>query len=402
MWFDPTTLFVALIVTLDVAGLSLLWSWARDRAETMLAWSGGALLLASVGVALFSGTIRLPPGLHEAIGPAVIIVATSAVWTGARAFNGRPPRWAAMVLGPLAWVLFWASPLFADWVPFRSFYGSALIALFMLLAAREFRAGEPLPGRLPLALLIAAHALVMLLRIPIIVGLLPAGALPFHSPWLGVVLLEAIAFVQMTAILAIGLTKQRLEARLRQAAATDPLTGLCNRRAFFEQGTARLAACARTGRPAAVAIFDLDEFKAVNDTYGHAAGDAVLKAFAHAVTLCIAPAGIAGRIGGEEFAVMLPDCDAGAATEVAHCLMERFTQQAAEASERGIVCTASGGIALSADGRGSVEDLLNAADLALYDAKREGDNVLRIAPQVAALVATAAAAMPAGGTMRPA
>ncbi|MGU3494391.1 GGDEF domain-containing protein [Xanthobacteraceae bacterium A53D] len=384
MGLDHSTMFSALIVTMLVSGASLLWSWSRDRSETMLAWCGGGLLLTSFGIALFSAKISISPGLHYRLGPAALILGLSAVWAGARAFNRSSIPWLTMGLLPAGWLLFSLSPDFDTHLALRSIMGSLFIATPLLLAGAEFRRGEPLAGRMPLAILCGVHGVFVLLRVPVILELVPDGMAPMQSQWMGVALIEPMVMVQMTAILLIALTKERLEMRLRLAAQTDALTGLYNRRAFFEMGAARMAACAKAGKPVAVVIFDLDGFKAVNDTYGHATGDAVLRAFAAAVNQDTPGKAVAARIGGEEFALILPCCAADQAILLCERLMARFTRQALLANGMGLHCTTSGGIAVSADGSGTVEELLGQADHALYAAKREGENILRLAPSPAA------------------
>ncbi len=379
MWFDPATLFVALIASLSVAGFVLLWSWYEDQSEKVLAWSGVAFLFGALGAVFFIARAVLPLSLCLTVGPALVMTGGACAWTGARAFNRRLTLRPALIAGPLVWLLFSLLPLFWSSASLRTAVVSAIIAAYLLLAAREFRRGEPLRGRIPLAILTLAHGLVVAVRIPLVLIFEPSGMLPLQSSWLDVIVLEGMIFAQVSAVLIIALTKERLEARLREAAEIDPLTGICNRRALLARGSAALAMCARVQRPAAVAIFDLDAFKAVNDTFGHAVGDAVLQAFAAAADGCLKPGDVFGRIGGEEFAVVMPGQDAAAATAVAYRMMERFRQLSTEVHGLGIHCTASGGMAVAPAGDGAIAALLGAADQALYAAKRQGPNMLQLA-----------------------
>lgn len=377
MWFDPTTLFAGLIASLTVGGLVLLWSWYEDQSELILARGGCGFLLSGLGAAVFAARDDIPHELAQTFGPALVMLGLGLTWAGARAFNRSQAPGTVIGLGAVLWIGFTFIPPLFDSTHLRTAVACAILATYLLLAAQEIRSGAPLRGRTPLALLLLFHALVVMLRIPLSLGFLPPGTVPVQTQWLGAIVLEGMVFVQICVVLLIALTKERLEERLRQMAETDPLTGLCNRRALFERGSGALAACARMHRPAAVAIFDLDEFKAVNDTFGHAAGDAVLQAFGHAADECLRAGDVIGRIGGEEFALVLPDRDATAAKEVAQRVMERFHQRAAQV--HGIACTTSGGLAVALNGSGSIESLLGAADQALYDAKREGSNTLRLA-----------------------
>lgn len=376
MWFEPTTVFAALITTIVIGGVVLLWSWYEDRSELVLAWGGVGFLLAAAGAATIGAREDMPPSLSQTIGPALVMLGIGSTWAGARAFNGRSTSLGLVALGALVWVCLPAG--FED-ARIRAACAFAVISTYLMLGALEVLGGKPLRGRKPLGVLLLVHALASALRIPLSLGFVPPDVLPVHTKWFGLFFLEGMAFCQACAVLLISLTKERLEARLRQMADTDPLTGLCNRRAFFERGSAVLSACARLKKPAAVLIFDLDEFKEVNDTFGHAMGDEVLKAFSAAATGCVRAKDVVGRIGGEEFALVLPEQDQRTASAVAHQIMARFKDLAAQVEGHAITCTASGGLAFTPEGVGSIEALLGAADTALYAAKREGINVLRLA-----------------------
>ena len=104
-----------------------------------------------------------------------------------------------------------------------------------------------------------------------------------------------------------GLAKDRIAARYRRASLTDPLTGVANRRGFFETGERLLKRARFARQPTALIMFDLDRFKSINDRYGHHTGDEVLTAFCRLATSQLRPNDLFGRIGGEEFASLLPD-----------------------------------------------------------------------------------------------
>jgi len=181
-------------------------------------------------------------------------------------------------------------------------------------------------------------------------------------------------FVMVTVLAAatlVGLLRGRtgrLVDRLSDASRTDPLTGLLNRRGFDELMELELARAGRSGRPVSVLIADLDHFKRLNDRGGHAAGDAALARFAAVAQSCCRRVDVLGRLGGEEFALLLPDADAEHALLVA----ERLRRGFAEATRASTRCTVSVGVAsMTATrlGRGAV---MQAADQALYAAKALG------------------------------
>ncbi|MBB3949448.1 putative bifunctional diguanylate cyclase/phosphodiesterase [Aureimonas jatrophae] len=164
------------------------------------------------------------------------------------------------------------------------------------------------------------------------------------------------------------------ETRLQREASFDPLTGLANRRAL-EKHIASIA-----GRQAACAVllFDLDGFKEVNDSLGHAAGDAVLRVVAGRLEALATPQCLTARLGGDEFVAVLEDCaDPLAAAALGNAVI-REIEQPIEVGERGVYIGASCGVALGAGGRWDVERLMADADLALYRAKSEGKQAVRL------------------------
>jgi diguanylate cyclase (GGDEF)-like protein/PAS domain S-box-containing protein len=164
---------------------------------------------------------------------------------------------------------------------------------------------------------------------------------------------------------------EALNARLAVLATVDALTGLANRGAFEERLIAELADAQRHGRPLGVLLADVDHFKAVNDTHGHQAGDAVLRAVGKMLAGGIRERDVAARFGGEEFAVVLPSTDLYGALEAA----ERLRAAIEVARPAGIAVTISVGVAAADDARPrAAHDLLAAADRALYRSKDEGRN----------------------------
>ncbi len=167
--------------------------------------------------------------------------------------------------------------------------------------------------------------------------------------------------------------RKAYEAELRRLATTDALTGVANRRFFLERMDHELARFKRLGKPVALLMVDLDRFKRVNDTYGHAAGDDVLKHFARLAQQMLRKIDLIGRLGGEEFAVLLPGTDGEGALRFAERLRDAFAQTPARSGADDIRVTLSVGVTLLRKEDERVEALAR-ADRALYRAKDEGRN----------------------------
>ncbi len=162
--------------------------------------------------------------------------------------------------------------------------------------------------------------------------------------------------------------RKRNEDKMLADALRDPLTGILNRRGFEQQGAASI----RNSTKGAVLYLDLNQFKSINDRFGHQAGDALLKAFGHRLGFCLRPEDVLGRLGGDEFAIVLP----GVSTEDVKHIAERLVQTASEAyiiQGQEIKCTASVGISLMPKHGEELWHLLSVADQAMYDAKSISD-----------------------------
>jgi diguanylate cyclase (GGDEF)-like protein len=192
-------------------------------------------------------------------------------------------------------------------------------------------------------------------------------------------LYEGVLYSVVLPMTLLRLVREEAHGQLLLESQTDYLTGLGNRRWFFEQG-ARVIRDAGVSQPVSLLAFDLDQFKTINDRYGHEMGDAVLKSFGDIARGVIGPAALLARIGGEEFVALLPNHDSMRATEVGEAVVRRF----AEATTHGadgtrIQATVSIGLAQWGRDASTLADLLVAADHALYSAKALGGNRLELA-----------------------
>ena len=172
---------------------------------------------------------------------------------------------------------------------------------------------------------------------------------------------------------------KRMERQLINMALFDSLTGSLSRPAFLEQSDKEMTRSKRYHRPLSVMMIDIDHFKLVNDNYGHAAGDSVLQIFVEAIQEVIRTTDFLGRVGGEEFALLLPDTSLNSAHHLAERVRERINKYPYLAGGMLIDVTASLGVAEIQEFDSDIKALLNRADEALYTAKQAGRNRVTLA-----------------------
>jgi diguanylate cyclase (GGDEF)-like protein len=215
------------------------------------------------------------------------------------------------------------------------------------------------------------HGAVFLFPIPL-ASVLPAdgGIVSLASGWIAIFALETMLYVVGTAFIVLVLAKERSVRMLRDAASTDEMTGLLNRRGFFAAAYQLVARQAARHAPVSVLMFDLDHFKSINDRFGHPVGDEALRLFAATASANMRAADVVGRFGGEEFVAILPGnlADATVAGERVRVAFQAAAGVVADCRLDGTVSigAASGGI--------DVAVLIAAADAALYRAKASGRN----------------------------
>ncbi|KRD24219.1 diguanylate cyclase [Acidovorax sp. Root267] len=253
------------------------------------------------------------------------------------------------------------------------------------------------PARYLFAMVVGLHGLFLLLR-PVLfkLGAVAPGGLPDASLASRVsqfVVLESIVAVVLLGFGALILANEFITSELRHLAEVDPLTNVFNRRAFLTLLDKAISAAQRTKTDVPVLVMDLDHFKNINDTWGHGAGDDVLRHFVMLAHRCLRKEDVMGRLGGEEFAIFLPNASAGGALAVAERLRALVETQPAVTGQRPIPLTVSVGVTLCAhaDSAGAA---LKRADEAMYLAKERGRNRVEVSEQPggapAAPVATAA------------
>lgn len=371
------TLFAITVFILAMAGLMLLFSWVQNRSVQALGLWGGGLLLASFAMTLLAAREVIPNVWSIQIGNALMSIAYALMWNGARSFEGRStPVWWLLV-GAVIWLAACQVDAFLVSTQARIVLASTIMGTYTVLGAVEFWRGREtkLMSRWPLIVLMLGHSGLMFVRIAFSSVLpFPMGGDTTFANWAYYSVFSTLFYVFCMAFLLVNMAKERQELRHRQAAMVDPLTGAPNRRAFLSRGEELLRRMRDEGRGAALLLLDLDEFKRINDTFGHQTGDRVLTAFCETATRAIGPEDLFGRLGGEEFACLLPGQSLTQAMQSAERIRQAFEATLIDVDGTRIGATVSVGVATASDLEPDLPALFAAADRALYRAKAKGRN----------------------------
>jgi len=382
MAFDVNTLFFLTMYVEAILGLLLLLAWVQNLSNRAVAWWGAAHLLRSLSVGLYGLHGSVPDWISIDVASAVLFLSFGITWSGARISNGRAPLPLPLAAGALLWVV--ANQIHGafDDPAVRNLLSGAIVASFTWAAAFELWRGraQRLVSRWPAIGLLFAVGALFLLRPPL-AFLLPGatGNSALASAWLTVLSPEFLLFSIAIAFVLLAVGKEFTELGHKTAARMDPLTSLANRRAFMQDAEMVLRRQAMRGRSAAVLIVDLDHFKSINDRFGHAVGDLVLRKFGEVSSDNLRSSDIIGRIGGEEFAILLADATADNAFFVAERIRTVFQEAGAVIDGQPIDSTISVGAALLQTPDEPLNTLLKRADQALYRAKARGRNRVEVA-----------------------
>jgi diguanylate cyclase (GGDEF)-like protein len=283
--------------------------------------------------------------------------------------------------GAVLWLLAFAMPSFREEPTAQVSLNMSIMAVFLFAAAFEFfrSRNDRLTARWPLISLLMLHAIFSVVgAVDSLVGWIDLGAVAILQSWYGFLHLETLAFVIGTSIFTVAMARERNEMEHKIAANTDALTGVSTRRHFYERGEAMLAETKEHDASLALILFDLDGFKAINDTFGHGPGDEVLRIFGDAAKRTLRSSDLIGRLGGEEFAALLPGASVGAAYVAAERIRVAFATSCGNIDGKEIRATVSAGIA-QAHTASTLDSLMQASDLALYRAKMQGRDRVEVA-----------------------
>jgi diguanylate cyclase (GGDEF)-like protein len=377
-----STLMICTFLSTTVVGIFLLQVWLTDRRHAAAGYWCLSMWVGSLCTVLFALRPIGLPLLTVGLSNALAACGYAFMWAGFRVFDRHRANLAVILAGPVLWSLAYLFiPQVTGDVNNRIIVSSVIISAYSLGIGADIWRGrrtEPLPTRTLAAIFFISHGLIYGLRIPMaIVSPAPLGHGTAYSAWFALFSLELFAHTILAAVAMLVLIKERGEALYRQASRTDALTGIANRGSFLDDIQQLLA-----DRPqGTLMIFDLDRFKAINDTYGHVAGDVVLKRFSAQVAARLEPGMLFCRFGGEEFALFAPGRDIVRAEQFAEGLRCVVAESPVRSGAHEIAVSVSIGLADVATFGADFDRLHSAADGALYAAKEAGRNqVMRAAP----------------------
>ncbi|MGV6874393.1 GGDEF domain-containing protein [Pseudochelatococcus sp. B33] len=378
MQLDDTTLRVVVVLFGLLLGLLLLFSWFNNRINRELLFLGASYAGGALGLGLMGGGARHADPLYVDLGYTVIFFSYGLAWMAMRLFERRPLLAGRAAAGGVVWLVI--VTVFNDSGEARVLAVGLIPFIYSMLAALELwrGRGEYLPSRMALFTIICVNSILVVTRRLIDVAALVGMGHASGAEWVPLLtLLSTMGHVAATYLM-LSLTKERLEGEQRAQTLIDPLTGLGNRRALNMHAERILRRQAMTGQPVCVAVIDLDHFKQINDTFGHFIGDTVLRVFAERATLKLRPTDHLFRVGGEEFLCILQTAQERDAVGIMERIRRTMKDYRLGEGEAVRDVTISAGVASTQRVGYDLEDLMRAADAALYRAKHEGRNCVRV------------------------
>jgi diguanylate cyclase (GGDEF)-like protein len=386
----PTALVLLAVSRFYAARVRGVWHWTGAN----FALATGLLLLG------LSQTANELPA--RVVGNTLLVMTTALYYLAIQRLLGDRPNarlaWSMVAAAGIVFALLWSMA-----APYSLAVGTLSIALTILTGLCAARLLLPLAAEKPVShrftgLLFLIGCILMALRLAhAMLAVDPPAHLFDPNLWQGLILGGAHIITMLMSLGFALMIVDQLASELNRQATLDELTGIGNRRIFYARTEAELARCRRKGTPLSVLMIDLDRFKSINDTLGHAVGDETLRRFAALVAPHLREYDFFARLGGEEFAVLLPDTAEEVAVAIAERVRELIEAERLPDPAFAVPTTVSIGAAELAALEESVDQLMHRADLALYAAKRSGRNRV-----VAASWLEGTTAFPAPDRQRPA
>ncbi|KFG98299.1 diguanylate cyclase [Burkholderia paludis] len=374
---DPAVA-IATSALMSTVLLVLLGSLLRSGIPGVLEWfAANAAMVVGMPLILLRG--QIPDSLSVVAANLLMASAAITYYAGCARFLGHAVRWAWLTVSllPLGMALvYWRYAV--DSIPVRVLVTTSFSAAFCvaigLLVLRHRPSGRPAYPYRVTAVMAFLFAVCQLARGIYFMTLDGASSpLMFASTGNVILLVAGATIVPTLSMSAMMMVHDLLLADAREAANRDFLTGALSRKGFEAVARKHLADADRCGLPASLLIADLDHFKSINDTLGHAGGDAVLREFVRMTQSQLRRGDVLGRIGGEEFAVLLPATELDDALRLAERLRHAVLAQPVTTQAGPCAYSISGGLAGWRPGE-TLDHLSTKADAALYEAKRSGRN----------------------------
>lgn len=381
MALDPPTLLVLSIALAAAAASYLAIEWRTVREPSLLFWSGGfATITVGCTLSLLRMNGLLLIGIWFANG--LLVTAHWLFLLGvARFTQTRLSR--AWYLIFLAWLVMLFVPTEQPWPKVMLAVNSLLVAAVTLRASFLLRPhGRSLSvGAVQLRYVLLGHGLFYVAKaIPAVLPGTLIDLAAFRGEIIQISLVEGSMAIMLIALSMTGTERYRREKRIERLAARDPLTALYNRRALDVRAP-RLLDQVSPAQPGALLLIDIDNFKLVNDLYGHTAGDRLLITLSEMIRSVLPQGSLAARLGGDEFVILLSDASSENIVVLGNRLRDQFHDAASQTFATPEAVTLSIGANLFDQPPASLTALIEQGDTALYESKRGGRNSIRLIDQ---------------------
>lgn len=378
MALDPLTLLTLTIALAAAAALYLAIEWRSVRESSLLLWSAGfATIAIGSSLALLRSIGLLLIGIWFANG--LLVVAHWLFLLGVARFTQvRLSRSWYLIFA--IWPVLLLIPNEPSWSRVMLLVNSLLVALLALKASWLLRPhGKSLSvGAVQLRYVLLIHGVFYLIKA--LIAVLPGEFIDlaaFRGEIIQISLVEGAMAIMLIALSMTGTERYRREKQIARLAARDPLTALYNRRAL-EMRAPPLLNGVSAARPGALLLIDIDNFKLINDLYGHTAGDRLLISLSEMIRAVLPKDALAARLGGDEFLILLSNASSERIEALASALREQFYLATSQTFATPQAVTLSIGAELFDRPPASLTQLIELGDAALYASKRGGRNSLRL------------------------